>query len=84
MQHAAWSYSEPFAEFTAIRNYLAFYPQRLECCVDGERVRAQAGKLDACWITGEIVGPLKGETGSGETPRYQPGAAALARRPETR
>ncbi|MEN8762256.1 MAG: DUF427 domain-containing protein [Thiogranum sp.] len=63
-QHAAWSYPEPFAEFTAIKNYLAFYPQRLECYVDGERVRAQAGDFYAGWITGEIVGPFKGETGT--------------------
>jgi len=62
--HAAWSYPQPFAAFTAIRNYLAFYPDRLECYVDGERVRAQAGGFYGGWITGDIVGPFKGEPGT--------------------
>lgn len=62
--HAAWRYPQPFAAFTAIRNYLAFYPDRLECYVDGERVRAQAGGFYGGWITGDIVGPFKGEPGT--------------------
>lgn len=62
--HAAWSYPAPFDEFAAIRNYLAFYPGRLECYVDGERVRAQAGDFYGGWITAEITGPFKGEPGT--------------------
>jgi uncharacterized protein (DUF427 family) len=64
VKNAAWSYREPLAEFTAIRNYLAFYPDRIECYVDGERVRAQRGGFYGGWITGEIVGPFKGEPGT--------------------
>ena len=64
VRHAAWSYPAPFDEFAAIRNYLAFYPGRLECYVDGERVRAQAGDFYGGWITAEIVGPFKGEPGT--------------------
>ena len=64
VRHAAWSYPEPFDEFATIRNYLAFYPGRLECYVDGERVRAQAGDFYGGWITAEIVGPFKGEPGT--------------------
>jgi uncharacterized protein (DUF427 family) len=64
VKNAAWTYPEPFAEFTAIRNYLAFYPGRLECYIDGERVRAQAGGFYGGWITGEVVGPFKGEPGT--------------------
>lgn len=64
VNHAAWSYPEPFAEFTPIGHYLAFYPGRLECYVDGERVRAQAGGYYGGWITAEIVGPFKGEPGT--------------------
>ena len=64
MPRAAWAYPEPFAGFTAIRDYLAFYPDRLECYVDGERVQAQAGGYYGGWITGEIVGPFKGEPGT--------------------
>lgn len=62
--NAAWSYPEPFAEFAALGNYLAFYPDRLECYVDGERVRAQAGGYYGGWISAEIVGPFKGEPGT--------------------
>jgi uncharacterized protein (DUF427 family) len=62
--HAAWSYPDPFAEFTVIRDYLAFYPDRLACYVDGEPVRAQAGGFYGGWITDEIVGPFKGEPGT--------------------
>jgi uncharacterized protein (DUF427 family) len=62
--HAAWSYPEPFAEFMAIRNYLAFYPDRLDCYIDGKRVRAQAGGFYGGWISDEIVGPFKGEPGT--------------------
>lgn len=62
--HAAWCYPEPFAAFTAIRGYLAFYPNRLECHVDGERVRVQAGGFYGGWITREVVGPFKGEAGT--------------------
>lgn len=62
--NAAWSYPEPLAEFAAIKAYLAFYPDRLECYVDGERVRAQAGGFYGGWITDDIVGPFKGEPGT--------------------
>ena len=64
VKNVAWSYPHPLADFTAIRDYLAFYPGRLECYVDGERVSAQAGGFYGGWITGEIVGPFKGEHGT--------------------
>jgi uncharacterized protein (DUF427 family) len=64
VEHAAWTYPEPFAEFAAIKHYVAFYPGRLECYVDGERVQAQAGGFYGGWITREIVGPFKGEPGT--------------------
>ena len=64
VNNAAWCYPEPFAEFAAIKSYLAFYPGLLECYVDGERVRAQAGGFYGGWITAEIVGPFKGDPGT--------------------
>lgn len=64
VERAAWSYADPFPEFETIRNYLAFYPGRLECTVDGERVRPQAGSFYGGWITSEIVGPFKGDPGT--------------------
>lgn len=62
---AAWSYLEPFAEFAALAGWYAFYPARVACFVAGERVRAQAGGFYGGWITREIIGPFKGEPGTG-------------------
>ena len=61
----AWSYEEPFPEFEDIRGYLGFYPNKVECYVDGERVRAQLGGFYGGWVTPEIVGPFKGQAGTG-------------------
>lgn len=64
VKHAAWCYADPFPEFVEIRHYLAFYPNLLDCYVDGERVQAQTGGFYGGWITDEIVGPFKGEPGT--------------------
>jgi uncharacterized protein (DUF427 family)/ABC-type Mn2+/Zn2+ transport system ATPase subunit len=66
---AAWSYPRPAAGFEVIRDYLAFYPSRVEACfVDGERVKAQAGDFYGGWITDEIKGPSRAarERGAGK------------------
>ena len=60
-----WSYPEPTARFAALRGAFSFYPGRVACFVDGERVRPQPGSFDGGWVTGEIVGPMKGEPGTG-------------------
>ena len=62
----AWSYPAPLAAFAAIRHHVAFYPARLECYVDGERVRPQPGRFYGGWITDDVVGPFKGEPGTGD------------------
>jgi hypothetical protein len=64
VKNAAWSYPDPVDAVAAIKGYLGFYPHRLACYVDRERVRAQAGRFYGGWITAEIVGPFKGEPGS--------------------
>ncbi len=61
----AWSYPRPRARFESIKDYLSFYPGRVECYVAGERVQAQAGGFYGGWITSEVVGPFKGEPGTG-------------------
>lgn len=61
----AWSYDAPHAEYRDLLGHIAFYPQPLDCRVDGERVRPQPGRFYAGWITSELVGPFKGEPGSG-------------------
>lgn len=63
--NAAWSYPEPAAAFASIRDYIAFYAQRMDACfVDGERVTPQPGEFYGGWITRDIVGPFKGEPGT--------------------
>ena len=61
----AWSYPKPFEEFKALKDHLAFYPQLLDCKVDGMTVRPQPGGFYAGWITPDLVGPFKGEPGTG-------------------
>jgi uncharacterized protein (DUF427 family) len=60
-----WSYPIPTPAFEQIRGFLSFYPALLECYVSGERVSAQPGGFYGGWITREIVGPFKGEPGTG-------------------
>ena len=63
---AAWAYAEPTPGFASIRGYLAFYAQKMDACyVDGERARPQPGRFYGGWVTDDIVGPIKGEPGTG-------------------
>ncbi|MEL6494748.1 MAG: DUF427 domain-containing protein [Cyanobacteria bacterium J06623_7] len=63
--NAAWYYPEPTPQFAPIKDYLAFYPSKMDACyVAGELVQAQAGDFYGGWITADIVGPFKGEPGS--------------------
>ena len=61
---AAWRYTETFPEFAAIRGFVAFYPAKVNCTVANEVVQPQPGGYYGGWITAELVGPFKGETGS--------------------
>lgn len=62
ISQAAWSYPTPFEDYAAIKDHLSFYPTKVECFVNGERVRPQPGGFYGGWITNEIVGPVKGES----------------------
>jgi uncharacterized protein (DUF427 family) len=64
-ENAAWSYANPSPGFEAIKDYIAFYPSRVDACfVDGERVKPQEGDFYGGWITADIVGPFKGGAGT--------------------
>jgi uncharacterized protein (DUF427 family) len=65
IRNAAWSYEQPFVDFTSLRGYLSFYPGKLDCYVGEDRVTAQPGGFYGGWVTPEIVGPFKGEPGTG-------------------
>jgi uncharacterized protein (DUF427 family) len=63
---AAWTYPEPLAPFAALAGTVAFYAAAMDACfVDDERVRAQPGGFYGGWITDAIVGPFKGDPGTG-------------------
>jgi uncharacterized protein (DUF427 family) len=60
----AWTYPEPSPGYEPIRDYLAFYPGRVDACyLDDEPVRAQEGDFGG-WITSGIEGPFKGAPGT--------------------
>ena len=64
-ENAAWYYPDPAPGYEAIKDYIAFYPQMMDACyLDGELVKAQAGRFYGGWITADIVGPFKGEPGT--------------------
>ncbi len=60
-----WSYPDPSASFAAIRGAYSFYPGRVACYVDGERVKPQPGHFYGGWMTSDVVGPVKGDPGTG-------------------
>lgn len=62
---AAWFYSDPVSAYAALKDYLAFYPSKMDACYVGdERVQAQEGDFYGGWITSNIVGPFKGGAGT--------------------
>jgi uncharacterized protein (DUF427 family) len=61
----AWQYDQPFAEYGMLREHTSFYPARVACYVNGERVRPQHGEFYGGWVTNDIVGPFKGDPGTG-------------------
>jgi len=64
---AAWSYPVPDPGFESIRDYLAFYPRRMDACWVGEdQVVPQPGFYYGGWVTPDLVGQFKGVPGSQE------------------
>lgn len=64
LKDVAWSYPDPLPGFEPIRDWVSFYPGRIECTVGGERVGPQPGGFYGGWVTSEIVGPVKGDPGT--------------------
>lgn len=65
LEAVGWSYDRPTPRFEAIRGWLSFYPASLDITLDGVRVLPQPGGYYGGWVTPEIVGPFKGEPGTG-------------------
>lgn len=65
IRQAAWYYPNPTPAFEELKNFVAFYPSKMDrCIVDGEIAVAQAGDFYGGWITSDIVGPFKGAEGT--------------------
>jgi uncharacterized protein (DUF427 family) len=61
---AAWWYPDPVPPYARLRDHVAFYPGRVACWLDDERVRPQEGDFYGGWITYDIEGPFKGARGT--------------------
>jgi uncharacterized protein (DUF427 family) len=62
---AAWHYPEPSPRYAILADHVAVYAGRVDrVTVDGELVRPQPGGFYGGWITGDVVGPFKGEPGT--------------------
>ena len=63
--NAAWTYQAPTAGYEAIRDHVAFYPQKMDqCLVDGEAATPMPGGFYGGWVTRAVVGPFKGGPGT--------------------
>ncbi len=61
----AFAYPDPTDLFAAYADWISFYCGPLDACFVGdERAEPQPGEFYNGWITGEFVGPFKGEAGS--------------------
>ena len=66
VENAAWFYPRPTAAFAPIKEHVAFYASLMdECYVGDERVQAQPGDFYGGWVTSSVVGPFKGDPGTG-------------------
>lgn len=64
-RNAAWHYPDPVPDFADLKDYVAFYPSKMDnCWVGGEKVEAQEGDFYGGWITSNVVGPFKGAQGT--------------------
>jgi uncharacterized protein (DUF427 family) len=65
IDNALWRYPDAGGDAAVIAGWYACYPSLLRCLVDGEPVRPQAGGYYGGWITSDVIGPFKGEPGTG-------------------
>lgn len=60
-RYACWYYPEPVPEFISIKNYIAFYPRKMDACyINDELVTPEPGKFYGGWITKDITVPSLG------------------------
>jgi uncharacterized protein (DUF427 family) len=64
LPQVAWSYPQPLTGAQPLAHCIAFYAHHLNCTVDGAQVLAQPGGFYGGWITPDLSGPFKGDSGS--------------------
>jgi uncharacterized protein (DUF427 family) len=64
IKDAGWRYVQMFPAFAELYQWPSFYPGKLACYINDERVEPQPGGYYGGWVTENIVGPVKGEPGS--------------------
>ncbi len=66
IEDVAWVYPAPSPGFEAIAGHVAIYASKVdEAWVGDEQARPQAGDFYGGWVTSRVVGPFKGEPGTG-------------------
>jgi uncharacterized protein (DUF427 family) len=62
---SAWSYPDPFDEYAALQDQVAFYCAAMDVCRVGNAIATpQPGGFYGGWVTPDLVGPFKGDAGS--------------------
>lgn len=57
----AWSYPDPFEDFSDVAGHVAFYCAAMDgCWVGGHRATPQPGGFYGGWVTPHVTGPFKG------------------------
>lgn len=60
VRDAAWCFPEPARAFEPLRDYVAFYPERVDSClIDGQLVRPEPQSSRGGWITPNLEGPFR-------------------------
>ncbi|MEO7663646.1 MAG: DUF427 domain-containing protein [Candidatus Limnocylindrales bacterium] len=66
IDNVGWTYPDPNPAYASIAGCIAFYAGRVDAAWVGEELATpQPGGFYGGWITSRIVGPFKGEPGSG-------------------
>lgn len=59
IETVAWSYLQPPKQYQALRDYIAFYPHKVDrCLVDHMRAMPEPHPERGGWITPDLVGPF--------------------------
>lgn len=60
---AAIHFPRPLPDYEELAGHVAFYPDRADCRVDGERATSQPGGYYEGWVTADVIGPFRGIPG---------------------